>query len=64
MNPFPIARLGFRPLDDIKKGIALLDQNPAGEVRIGDSLPGRISEGEALLHLELGEKLKVPVWLG
>lgn len=52
MNPFPIHRLGFRPLDDIKKGISLLDpQTP--EIRLGDSLPGRISEGEALLHPDL-----------
>jgi uncharacterized Fe-S cluster-containing radical SAM superfamily protein len=52
MNPFPIHRLGFRPLDDIKKGISLLDVQ-AGEIRLGDSLPGRISEGEALLHPDL-----------
>jgi uncharacterized Fe-S cluster-containing radical SAM superfamily protein len=52
MNPFPIHRLGFRPLEDIKKGIALLDPQ-AEEIRLGDSLPGRISEGEALLHPEL-----------
>jgi len=52
MNPFPIHRLGFRPLDDVKQGIALLD--PQGEqIRLGDSLPGRISEGEALLHPDL-----------
>jgi uncharacterized Fe-S cluster-containing radical SAM superfamily protein len=52
MNPFPIHRLGFRPLDDIKKGITLLDPHIA-EIRLGDSLPGRISEGEALLHPDL-----------
>jgi hypothetical protein len=58
MNPFPIYREGFRPLDDIKKGIALLDAN-AQEIRIGDSLPGRISEGEALLHPEILTILKL-----
>lgn len=53
MNPFKIHRVGFRPLDDVKKGIALLDPNSLAEIRPGDSLPGRISEGEALLHPEL-----------
>jgi uncharacterized Fe-S cluster-containing radical SAM superfamily protein len=52
MNPFPIHREGFRDLDDVKKGIALLNPG-AKEIRMGDSLPGRISEGEALLHPEI-----------
>ena len=52
MNPFPILREGFRPLEDVKKGIALLDPQ-AEEIRLGDSLPGRISEGEALLHPDI-----------
>ena len=52
MNPFPIHRIGFRPLEDVKKGIALLNQQ-AEEIRLGDSLPGRISEGEALLHPDI-----------
>ena len=52
MNPFPIHRIGFRDIDDIKKGIVLLNSNTP-EIRIGDSLPGRISEGEALLHPEI-----------
>lgn len=58
MNPFTIHRIGFRPIDDVKKGIALLDANSA-EIRIGDSLPGRISEGEALLHPEIMIILKL-----
>lgn len=53
MNPFEIFREGFRPLDDIKKGIALLDPNSKDDIRLGDSLPGRISEGEALLHPDI-----------
>ncbi len=57
MNPFPIYREGFRPLEDIKKGFSLLDT--AGEIRLGDSLPGRISEGEALLHPAIFEVLKL-----
>lgn len=55
MNPFPIYREGFRPLEDVKKGIALLDPSAPHEIRLGDSLPGRISEGEALLHPDIFE---------
>ena len=46
-------------MDDIKKGLALLSPPPNGEIRIGDSLPGRISEGEALLHPDILEVLKL-----
>ncbi|MFC2062013.1 radical SAM protein [Elusimicrobiota bacterium] len=52
MNPFPIYSGKFRSLADIRKGINLLDPNSA-EIRLGDSLPGRISEGEALLHPDI-----------
>ena len=52
MNPFPIFRLGFRPLEDIKRAISLLNPD-ISEVRLGDALPGRISEGEALLHPDI-----------
>lgn len=58
MNPFPIYRVGFRQLEDVKKGIALLDPR-ADEIRLGDSLPGRISEGEALLHPEIWTILRL-----
>lgn len=56
-NPFPIIREGFRPLDDVMKGITFLDGKD--EIRLGDSLPGRISEGEALLHPEILTILKL-----
>ncbi|MFC2169594.1 radical SAM protein [Acidobacteriota bacterium] len=59
MNPFTIYHPGFRPLNDIKKGIALLNPNSSQEIRIGDSLPGRISEGEALLHPDIFKVLKL-----
>jgi len=59
MNPFPIYREGFRPLEDIKKGMALLNPTPNTEIRLGDSLPGRISEGEALLHPDILKVLKI-----
>ncbi|MFC1699872.1 radical SAM protein [Candidatus Omnitrophota bacterium] len=57
MNPFHIYRVGFRSLADIKKGINLLDE--ASEIRLGDSLPGRIAEGEALLHPNIYQILKL-----
>ncbi|MCJ7612785.1 MAG: TRAP transporter substrate-binding protein DctP, partial [Candidatus Aminicenantes bacterium] len=59
MNPFPIYREGFRPLEDVKRGIALLDPASPAEVRIGDSLPGRVSEGEALRHPQIFDILKL-----
>ncbi len=59
MNPFPIYREGLRPLEDIEKGIALLNPGPGDEIRLSDSLPGRISEGEALLHPDILKVLKI-----
>lgn len=59
MNPFPIYREGFRPLEDIKKGIVLLNPKPGQEIRLSDSLPGRISEGETLLHPDILKVLKI-----
>jgi len=58
MNPFEILREKFRTMEDTKKGIALLDSN-ASEIVIGDALPGRISEGEALLHPEIFKILRL-----
>tara|TARA_B100000959_G_scaffold246764_1_gene272548 strand:+ start:76 stop:1263 length:1188 start_codon:yes stop_codon:yes gene_type:complete len=58
MNPFEILREKFRDMDDIKRGIALLSPT-APDVRIGDSLPGRISEGEGLLHPKIFEVLEL-----
>lgn len=59
MNPFPIYRIGFRPLDDVRKGLTLLNPTLGTEIRLGDSLPGRISEGEALAHPNILEILKL-----
>jgi len=56
MNPFEILREKFRDIEDVKKGITLLNPN-AHAIAIGDALPGRISEGEALLHPKIFEIL-------
>ncbi|MBI3986863.1 MAG: radical SAM protein [Lentisphaerae bacterium] len=49
-NPFPIARNVFRPLGDIKHQLSLMSPSFEDPIRMSDSLPGRISEGEAFLH--------------
>jgi uncharacterized Fe-S cluster-containing radical SAM superfamily protein len=56
MNPFQIVAGRFRDLEDIK--LQLSAMKPGGHpIRLSDSLPGRISEGEALVHPRLLEIL-------
>lgn len=50
MNPFPIRRNVFRDIEDIKLQLSLGSANYEGDIQMSDSLPGRISEGEAFLH--------------
>lgn len=58
LNPFPIKRGTFRDIEDIKLQLSAM---PAHDqpIRLSDSLPGRISEGEALLHPRLFEILEL-----
>jgi MoaA/NifB/PqqE/SkfB family radical SAM enzyme len=58
LNPFPVATGMFRDVADIKFQLSLmpLHQNP---VRMSDSLPGRIAEGEAFLHPRFFDILKL-----
>jgi len=58
LNPFPVATGMFRDVEDIKFQLSLmpLHQNP---VRMSDSLPGRIAEGEAFLHPRFFDILKL-----
>lgn len=58
LNPFPIARGVFRDIEDIKHQLSLmtLHKDP---IRMSDSLPGRIAEGEAFLHPKFFEILKL-----
>lgn len=61
-NPFKIRREGFRKLDDIKEALKEVVVNPKDlteVVVIGDSIPGRISEGECLLHPQIFEILEL-----
>ena len=57
-NPFEIKRCEFRSLEEIEKVVwatPLLD----GPIMLNESLPGRISEGEAFLHPKFFEILNV-----
>jgi hypothetical protein len=56
LNPFPVAGGFFRDMEDIKLQLCAMSAND-GPIRLSDSLPGRISEGEALLHPRLLEIL-------
>jgi len=49
LNPFPVPRGFFRDLEDIKLQLSLMPDH-SGPIRMSDSLPGRIAEGEAFLH--------------
>ena len=57
-NPFPITRGMFRDVEDVKLQLALMP-NQHQAIRMSDSLPGRIAEGEAFLHPEFFAILKL-----
>jgi len=50
MNPFPVKQNVFREIEDVKLQLSLGSANYEGGIYMSDSLPGRISEGEAFLH--------------
>lgn len=52
LNPFPISRGLFREVEDIKLQLSLMDSGFRHPIRMSDSTPGRIAEGEAFLHPE------------
>jgi len=58
LNPFPVAGGFFRDMEDIKLQLCAMSAND-DPIRMSDSLPGRISEGEALLHPRLFEILEM-----
>jgi hypothetical protein len=58
LNPFPVAGGFFRDLEDIKLQLCAMSANDE-PIRMSDSLPGRISEGEALLHPRLFDILEI-----
>jgi wyosine [tRNA(Phe)-imidazoG37] synthetase (radical SAM superfamily) len=49
LNPFPVATGIFRDMADIKLQLSLMPAH-RDPIRMSDSLPGRIAEGEAFLH--------------
>jgi uncharacterized Fe-S cluster-containing radical SAM superfamily protein len=57
MNPFPIKTNVFRDVEDVKLQLSLGSANYDGAIHMSDSLPGRISEGEAFLHPQFFEIL-------
>jgi len=57
-NPFEIKRCDFRSLEEIEKIIWATPQFD-GPMMLNESLPGRISEGEAFLHPNFFEILNV-----
>jgi uncharacterized Fe-S cluster-containing radical SAM superfamily protein len=59
LNPFPVARGLFRDIEDVKLQLALMDEHYRQAIRLSDSLPGRIAEGEAFLHPQFFDILRV-----
>lgn len=57
MNPFPITQNVFRDIEDVKLQLSLCSADYAGAIHMSESLPGRISEGEAFLHPQFFEIL-------
>jgi len=58
LNPFPIAGGFFREIEDVKLQLCSMAAN-GDPIRLSDSLPGRISEGEAFLHPRMFEILEL-----
>jgi hypothetical protein len=56
LNPFPVVTGLFRDVEDIKLQLCSMAAND-DPIRLSESPPGRISEGEALLHPGLFEIL-------
>ncbi len=57
-NPFEIKRCDFRSLEEIEK-VIWATSHIDGPIRLNESLPGRISEGEVFLHPKFFEILAV-----
>jgi NifB/MoaA-like Fe-S oxidoreductase len=58
LNPFPIHQGILRDIEDIKHQLTLMEQR-GQELRLSESLPGRVSEGEAFLHPQFFEILEI-----
>jgi len=58
LNPFPVATGLFRDMADVKHQLSLMPAH-RDPIRLSDSLPGRIAEGEAFLHPQFFEILSL-----
>lgn len=54
-NPFDTPRAEFRPYDDIISNLRMIDYTQP--IRLCENIPGRIKEGESLLHPQLWDIL-------
>lgn len=57
-NPFQVHRTSFRPLSEIKKMFWAFPSDYYGDIALNESLPGRLSEGEALIHPQIFDILE------
>jgi wyosine [tRNA(Phe)-imidazoG37] synthetase (radical SAM superfamily) len=57
-NPFEVKRCSFRPLEEIEK-VVWAASDIRGSIQLNESLPGRISEGEAFLHPDFDTIMRV-----
>jgi wyosine [tRNA(Phe)-imidazoG37] synthetase (radical SAM superfamily) len=57
MNPFPLKQNVFRDIESVKLQLSLVSATHGDGIYMSDSLPGRISEGEAFLHPQFFEIL-------
>lgn len=57
-NPFDIKRCSFRSLEEIEK-VVWATSEINGPIHLNESLPGRISEGEAITHPDFFKILQV-----
>jgi len=58
-NPFEVKRCAFREVSEIEKVVWSLPHSLNGPICLNESLPGRISEGEAFSHPNLFEILRI-----
>jgi len=58
-NPFEVKRCAFRDIREIEKVVWAMPFNLNTPISLNESLPGRISEGEAFIHPKFFEILEI-----